>query len=94
MDKRFWKYFPDREDYWQKNGSKEGNSIAGNILTAGPLNELYDSKKMDVRIGKREGIDINIPFSNGKKWTIGSLDIGRSTVDMSTPPWEYMSEWI
>lgn len=26
--------------------------------------------------------------------TVGSLDIGRSTVDINTPPWEYMGEWI
>lgn len=94
MDKAFWRAFPDREDYSEKNGWKEGNSITGHILTAAPVNAFYDAKQIDVRIGKREGTDIFIPFTNGKIMTIGSMDIGRSTIDMNTPPWEYMGEWI
>lgn len=94
MDKAFWREFPDREDYSEKNGGGEGNSLIGHILTAGPVNALYDALQTDLRIGKREGTDMKIPFANGKITTIGSLDVGRSTVDMNTPPWEYMGEWM
>jgi len=54
MDKTFWRVFPDREDYWEKNGGKEGNSLMGNVLTGGFVNALYDAKQTDLRVGKRE----------------------------------------
>lgn len=62
LDKAFWQEFPDREDFWEKNGGKEGNSLIGHILTAGPVNAYYDKNQTDWRIGRREGLDVHVPF--------------------------------
>jgi hypothetical protein len=98
LDKRWWKYYPDREDESFKDTGKDGKSVIANIVTMGELNAIVDKADTDVRIWKREWWDIRVPDWMSSipwmKWardiTLPHIDILRKSVDLNTPPWEWM----
>lgn len=102
LDKKWWKYYPDREDESYKETWEDGKSLLANIVTMGELYGLSDKTNTDLRIGKREGWDIRIPqWVNkipGMEWardvTVPHIDILRKTIDVNTPPWEWMWKTI
>ncbi len=90
LDKKFWEYYPDREDEEYKDSWRDGKSIVDHIISGEAVHGILDKAKVDIRLpGTRGWLEV----WTGKNTSISLPDIRlyQHHIDFGTDPRLYLS---
>lgn len=90
LDKKFWKVFPEREDYWEKEWLWKWKSFLAHFATLWPVNWLVDKFWTDFKIPWTpiSFIETSVNIDTDIKWYMSS-DVWRDKEFWNKRVWEY-----
>jgi hypothetical protein len=104
LDKKYWAFDPEREDYDYKENKKDGNSKLSNALGWGFLYRQLDRGKSDIAITPKDGMDLRFGYNTPtmKNWRLSfdrndnqdtflpRIAFLETSISFQTNPREYM----